>query len=371
MKELNKLRLKEEIEYVVEKALKKNIFSGACVSFSKSGRNFKWRESYSYGYTTKFESGKRVGKKTYFDLASLTKPLVTVLSVAVLIEKGKLDLHDRLSDCSGLSFSGDKKNIKISHLLSHSSGLPAHKPYYKQLVNVHLLKKKETIINWIKGEDICFLPGTNTLYSDLGFILLGFLIEDITGMPLDVFWEENVIAELNLQKELLFPKNKQIDPDICVATQNFKSDDNLLIGIVNDSNCRAMGGVAGHAGLFGTGTAVLSLCEHILEQAKGNERKKIYSSSILVKLLERKGKSSWSYGFDTPTEGCSSSGLYFSDKSRGHLGFTGTSFWIDFDKNIVISVLTNRVHLSNDISGIREFRPLIHNTIMNTLSRFH
>ena len=367
MTNLNKKRLKEEIEYLVENALKKNIFSAACISFSKSKVNLKWRENYSFGYTAKFEARTRVGEKTYFDLASLTKPLVTVLSLAVLIEKGKFDLHDNLSHCCGWSFPDDKKKIQISHLLSHCSGLPAHKPYYKRLVNVPVVNKKETLINWIMGEKMVFLPGSSTLYSDLGFILLGFLVEDITGLPLDVFWEENVITPLGLQKGLFFPKKNKINGDIYVATKNSQNEDSQFTGIVHDYNCRAMGGVGGHAGLFGTGAAVLSLCEHIMGQFKGTEKHPSYSSSLLRKLLMIQNGSTWASGFDTPAKENSSSGFHFSEKSRGHLGFTGTSFWIDLDRDIAIVVLTNRVHLSDDLEGIRKFRPLIHNTIMERL----
>jgi CubicO group peptidase (beta-lactamase class C family) len=367
MTNFNKKRLKEEIADIVQNGLKKNIFSGACISFYKKGENFEWRENYSFGYISKLESQKKVYNKTCFDLASLTKPLVTVLSLAVLIEKGQFDLHDNISDCCCWSLPDDKKKIKISHLLSHSSGLPAHKPYYKELSNVPLQKKQQTLINWIVDENLCFLPGTSTLYSDLGFMLLGFLVEEVTGLPLDVFWKENVIAPLGLQKGLLFPKKNTIDSDMYVATKNCQNRDDSHSGVVHDYNCRAMGGVGGHAGLFGTGPAVLSLCEHIIKQFKRTEKHPLYSSSLLIKILKKQTGSSWAYGFDTPAKENSSSGFYFNEKSRGHLGFTGTSFWLDFDREIAIVVLTNRVHLSNNINGIRWFRPLLYNTIMKRL----
>ena len=216
-------------------------------------------------------------------------------------------------------------------------------------------------------EKLCFSPGTDTTYSDLGFILLGFLIEDITGKSLDIFWKENIAVPLGLDQELFFPKMNPIDPEVCVATRNCKEGDNLLTGVVHDHNCKAMGGVGGHAGLFGTAPAVLSFCEHIVEQFKGREKDPLYSPFLLIKLLERQVGSDWTFGFDTPAKNNSSSGIYFTKGSRGHLGFTGTSFWIDFDRNIVIVVLTNRVHLSSDLEGIRKFRPLIHDTIMKEL----
>ena len=367
MADLNQSRLKEEIDDVVENALKKNIFSGSSISFSKREACFRQRKDYSFGYTTKTKPKNKVNKKTFFDLASLTKPLVTTLSIAVLVEKGKIGLQDNLAGCCGWFIPGDKKNIKIFHLLSHSSGLPAHRPYYQELSSIPVSDKKKTLRDWILSEKMCFSPGTRSLYSDLGFMLLGFLVEDLTGTSLDVFWLENVITPLGLQNDLFFPKNQKIDPEVCAATRNSQKGEDLLTGVVHDYNCRAMGGVGGHAGLFGTAPAVATLCEHILDQSKGRDKYPSYSSSLLDKLLERVFDSEWSCGFDTPTRGKSSSGIYFNNKSRGHLGFTGTSFWIDFEKDIVVTVLTNRVHLSNDLSGIRGFRPLIHDTIMRKL----
>ena len=370
MTNLKKSRLKKEIKNIVEEALKNNIFSGACISFYKGNDRLKWVENYSFGYTTKLELKKRISKNTYFDLASLTKPLVTSLSIAVLIEKGKINIKDKLWDCCGWSIPGDKKKIQISHLLTHSSGLPAHKHYYKELVDIPLLKRKKTLKRWILNEKLVSSPGTKTIYSDLGFILLGFLVEEITGTSLDVFWKDNVIVPLGLQKGLLFPQIKQINREVCVATINCQKEEDLQIGVVHDDNCKAMGGVGGHAGLFGTAPAVLSLCEHILRQFKGKENHPLYGSSLLMDLKRKEDKSNWVYGFDTPAKGSSSSGLYFSDGSRGHLGFTGTSFWIDFGQEIAIAILTNRVHLSNNIDGIKRFRPLVHNIIMKELCGF-
>ncbi len=141
MKIINKYRLKEEIGDIVRKSMEKNIFSGACISFSKKEDDFKWKENFSFGDTTKFGPQTRVGKKTCFDLASLTKPMVTSLSLAVLMEKEKIDIENKLSDCCGWFIPDDKKKIKISHLLSHSSGLPAHRRYYQKLIDIPFKKK--------------------------------------------------------------------------------------------------------------------------------------------------------------------------------------------------------------------------------------
>ncbi|MBW1636692.1 MAG: serine hydrolase, partial [Deltaproteobacteria bacterium] len=250
------------------------------------------------------------------------------------------------------------------HLLSHSSGLPAHRPYYEELYRSLPGDKKGKIKNWILSENLCFAPGTDTLYSDLGFILLGLLIEEKSGERLNLFWEKEIIAPLKLQKELFFPQKRDFHTGQCIFTEKCIWSGQMLCGEVHDDNCRAMGGVAGHAGLFGTAPAVLSLCEHLLEQFKGREEHPSYSSELLRLLLQRVDKKGWSCGFDTVTKGNSSSGKFFSEGSRGHLGFTGTSFWIDFEKEKAVVLLTNRVHMSGGQEGIQKLRPQIHNAIM-------
>jgi len=367
MKKFNEARLKEELDNAIKDSLRKDVFSGACLSFSTLKNSMRWSRTYSYGTTEKSGSKTRIQQKTYFDLASLTKPLVTTLSIAVLIEEGLLCLEDELSDCCGWKLPEDKKRITISHLLSHSSGLPAHKPYYKKLHKVPQHQKSKELQKWILEEQLCFLPGTDNLYSDLGFILLGFIIEEKAGVPLDVLWEKKVIIPLKLQKWLLFTKNKSFDTGLYAVTQKCVWSGKMLCGVVHDDNCRAMGGVGGHAGLFGTAPALLSLCEHLIEQFKDREEHPSYSSALLRHLLARVGNSSWAYGFDSPTRGNSSSGRFFSDESRGHLGFTGTSFWIDFERETAIVLLTNRVHSTDNIDKIKKLRPLVHDIIMTNV----
>jgi len=367
MEKFDQTQLEYEISEVVNKTIKKKVFSACCISFSRLNDNLRWENNYSYGYTEKNEQGVRVNKETFFDLASLTKPLVTTLSAAALIEEGKLRLEDKISDCCHWQLPENKKNIRISHLLSHSSGLPAHKNYYKKLHKIPTLNKKEKLKKWILNEKLLFSPGTDCIYSDLGFILLGLIIEEKSGYLLDLFWKEKIITPLKLQKGLFFTKNKKNNSKSYAATEKCIWDGHMLSGTVHDDNCRAMGGVGGHAGLFGTASAVLSLCEHIIKQFKNREKHPSYSCNLLGKLLTENNNLNWTYGFDIPTKENSSSGSFFSDNSRGHLGFTGTSFWIDFEKEISVVVLTNRVHSSPCIYEIKKFRPLIHNIIMSKI----
>ena len=128
-----------------------------------------------------------------------------------------------------------------------------------------------------------------------------------------------------------------------------------------------MGGVAGHAGLFGTVDGVLIFCRHLLRQWRGEEQHPNYSSVLVRRIFADNPGSSWRYGFDTPSKVNSSSGRFFSPRSVGHLGFTGTSFWIDLDRGIAVVLLTNRVHPQRSNEKIKDFRPRIHDALMESL----
>ena len=199
-----------------------------------------------------------------------------------------------------------------------------------------------------------------------GTSCLGKLIEKITRIPLDIFWTESVLRPLGLQDKLIFrPAGKGIERELLAATEDCPWSGEMLRGVVHDENCRAIGGVAGHAGLFGTVEGVLELCGHLLRQWRGEEKHPAYSAANLRKIFHRGDSSSWCRGgFDTPSKQGSSSGRYFSEKTVGHLGFTGTSFWIDLARGIAVVLLTNRVHPSRENEEIKRFRPLFHDTVM-------
>jgi len=355
--------LKKDLDKIICNSLEKNVFSGCTVGFIYGENKKRAGDCFSYGYTGEEKHKKRVKDTTYFDLASLTKPLVTTLLVMILFEEGKLSLNDSLSKYFKSGLKG-KEDITIYHLLTHSSGLPAHKHYYKKLIELSPDLRNEKIVNWILKEKLCFAPGCGSLYSDLGFILLGYIIEKQSGYSLDSFFKKKIATPLGLEKDLVFAKNNILTHGVCLMTGRCGWTNKELYGLVNDDNCRALGGVAGHAGLFGTIFGVLNLCEIIRQQYSGVHNHTFMSRETLKMFFEKKKESSWALGFDTPAAQKSSSGKCFSEKSIGHLGFTGTSFWIDLEKGITIVVLTNRVLCGDDLADIRLFRPTIHDTIM-------
>lgn len=356
----------KKIDKLLRVALKNQVFTACSVGFFLKNDNATEGNIFNYGSTGKGQSTLPVDDETVFDLASLTKPLVTSLSVLALMEEGKLNIEDRISKFFETG-STDKQNITLLHLLTHSSGLPAHRPYYKKLVNLPHKERMDRVTDWILDENLLFKTGAENLYSDLDFILLGRIVEKVSGESLDEYWERKITRPLGLHKELFFAGKQKTVPLVCVTTGVCGWSKTELCGTVHDDNCRALGGVAGHAGLFGTATSVLSLCENIMLQFKGERQHPSYSSENLRKLLSNK-QGAWRFGFDTPTGGLSSSGNYFSDMTVGHLGFTGTSFWIDLQRGITIVFLTNRVLCGENLTPIKRLRPQLHNIIMEFLT---
>ena len=360
--------LHKKIDNLISESIENGVFSGCSLGIYSGKDDNIIEDTYHFGSTDKDKTQFAVCSKTIFDLASLTKPLVISLVMMNLVENEKIKIDEEIGLFIGKKHL-KKGKITISQLLNHSSGLPAHRPYYTVLNEFPPEERKRAAMALICKEELCFEPGKGTLYSDLGFILLGFIIEKIFGCTLDAVWNREIAIPFGVEKEMFFLGKDGLEADECSVTGTCGWSKKKLCGVVHDDNCRALGGVAGHAGLFGTASAVLLLAKKILLQYKGLYENKAFRAAILRKFLTKREGSTWALGFDSPTSGTSSSGKYFSELTFGHLGFTGTSFWIDFTKEIVIVLLTNRVLMSQNIEPIRTLRPLLHDEIMEILAK--
>jgi serine-type D-Ala-D-Ala carboxypeptidase len=356
------------LKEIFEEALSRGCFSGAAAGFDITNDDKKDRCIWAFGKTA-LNSDTCITFSTFFDLASLTKPLVTALSFLAIMEEGGFDLHSKLGRVLLRKVPEQMGGVEIGQLLAHCSGLAAYRPYFKELINIEEVpERRESLFENILAEKFEYPPGSKHVYSDLGYIILGMAIEELSGLPLDVYWSEKILKPIGLQDKLLFnPIRNTSSTALFAATEKCPWSGDMLSGVVHDENCRAVGGVAGHAGLFGTVDGVLELCNHLVRQFRGEETHPAYSNEKLRQLLTRHGDSSWMYGFDTPSKIGSSSGMYFSDQSAGHLGFTGTSFWIDLARGISVVLLTNRVHPTRENDDIRRLRPLFHDTVMKAL----
>jgi len=312
-----------------------------------------------------------------YDLASLTKPLATVSSIALLLQDGRCDLNDRadllLPDLQDAPVGA----ATLRDLLSHSAGLPGWRGLYERLSpKADLPHSREArftaaqqALRLIKNETLVYRLRERSLYSDLGFMLLGFIIERVGGSPLDQFVSERITQPLQADPLRYLPIGKatglqegSIIPTIA-PTERDEWRSRLLCGEVHDQNAAAMGGIAGHAGLFGTAQSVLAVTGAWLSAY--HRRGSIFDADIVRELTGRQaqiGGSSWALGWDTPSPP-SSSGQHFSSKSFGHLGYTGTSIWIDPVQELEVVLLSNRVHPTSKNEAIKSFRPAIHDLV--------
>ncbi|HJR76982.1 MAG TPA: serine hydrolase domain-containing protein [Nitrospiraceae bacterium] len=313
---------------------------------------------------------------TIYDLASLTKPLATTTAVLMLAQRGQLTLESRVEDWLQPLTGASIGATRLEHLLSHSSGLPGWRPFYERLCvdgfvhdgHVDREEAKAAVVAYIRDEPLLYPTGSRSLYSDLGFMLLGFIVERIAGRSLAAFCEDELFgpagAKLAYRPQGVHTPASSFSGAVAIAaTEEDPWRGRVLCGEVHDENAYALGGIAGHAGLFGTAGAVLAMSAAWLAAYWSEES--ILDGSLVRRFVSRQRHiphSSWALGWDTPSAP-SSAGVYFSDSSFGHLGYTGTSLWIDPSRRLEVVLLSNRVHPTRQNERIRRFRPHVHDLV--------
>jgi len=367
----------EKVRRLMKQAVQDNVFPGGVLLVSKNDLIIFFE---AFGYADIF-SKRPVKRDTIFDLASLTKPLATTLAVIKLVQQSRLDIDQHLESVLPQFRNTEKGGIKIRHLLGHNSGLPDHRPYYEQLHKLAPDIRKAALRGFLVKESLIYPIGEKVLYSDLGFMILGWIVEAVSGKHLDHFMDEKIYRPLGLEnlffvethpfkKESVFGRASPLE---FAATEFCPWRNVLLNGAVHDDNAYTVGGIEGHAGLFGAASDVCVLLSELLATFHGYFSTCIFQRNILKEFFKRQEGTDRALGFDTPSLHDSSSGSYFSKRSVGHLGFTGTSFWMDLDLSVIVILLTNRVHPSRDNIKIKAFRPKLHDAIMknvaNTVSK--
>ncbi len=352
-----------EIDEFMGQAVSEGVFPGSTLMVSHGGLIVYHK---SHGFVEK-GSGSAVTTDTVFDLASLTKPLVTVPAIMQLVKNGKLSLDTKIGNIFELFSGKDKKAVTIADLLVHSSGLPAHKPYYNILKKISEEDRLSAFRHKVLSEPLETPRGEKIVYSDIGFIILGWIVEAISGVSLNRFIVENVYKPLGI-RELFFPVDKKKNEIEYASTEKCPWRGKTMVGEVHDDNAWVVGGVCGHAGLFGTASGMSKLLDEYMNVFLDREHNDLFNTVLLKMFLREYKNTGRTLGFDMPSA-VSSSGNLFSKNAVGHLGYTGTSFWMDFEKNIIIILLTNRVNPSRNNIKIRKFRPKIHNCIMQLLQK--
>lgn len=359
----------EKINNAMTEALSDNIFPGGVLLVSVKGKILFFE---AYGSANKL-SGKKMTRDTVFDLASLTKPLATTLAVMKLVHEGRLEVQDKLASVLQLFRNTEKEGIRIINLLSHDSGLPDYRPYYKTLSNLPKNERESALRDLLVKEPLLCTPGEKVLYSDIGFMILRWVIETVSGSRLDHYLYDGIYKPLGLEN--LFFIDIDLEREVgkernvsFAATEICPWRNTLLEGVVHDENAYVMGGIGGHAGLFGTANDVNLLLSELLFAFHGISKQVVIDGKQANQFLRRREGAVRALGFDTPSLTGSSSGSHFSRNSVGHLGFTGTSFWMDLDNYVIVILFTNRVHPSRENVRIKEFRPVLHDIVMETLA---
>ncbi len=344
------------LETALEKAVKDSVFPGASVALLYKGKVVFHK---AFGRMTYAPDSAPVDTTTIYDLASLTKAVATTSIVMQLVERDSLSLQAAVATYLPEFGKNGKKNITIEHLLRHTSGLRAHSFFAKKCAT------PEALFSAIDADTLLSVPGTTTLYSDPGFMLLGKIVETITGKSLASNFQERFGKPLGMKSTMftpppsLFWRIAPVDQDTLWPFTNRRP-------LVNDQNAALLGGVAGHAGLYSTTGDLLRMTAMLMRG--GTMHNHLYIQKSTLKKFLSRSSSPRALGWDLRSpDGHSSAGDYFSNSSYGHLGFTGTSLWIDPEKEFAVILLSNRVYPTAENIRIRKFRPLLHNTVAQCL----
>lgn len=303
---------------------------------------------------------------TVYDLASLTKPLATATAILHLLQEGRLRLDASVQEVLGDFKGAPAGAATIFHLLNHSAGLPAWCPFYESIPEQERATPRgaQRMRELVRQEPLLSPLGVRSVYSDLGFMLLGWIVEERSGASLREYCR-TLYARLGA-RPLGYPPVDGMNAALVAPTEDDPWRGRILCGEVHDENASAIGGVAGHAGLFGAAAAVAMVTGCWLAGYHGRPsplRKDLVRQ--FVGRQEQTPGSSWGLGWDTPSPP-SSSGRHFSAQAFGHLGFTGTSIWIDPVPELEVVLLSNRVHPTRQNNRIRDFRPQLHDLVYET-----
>jgi CubicO group peptidase (beta-lactamase class C family) len=357
---------------ILEQAVREHVFPGCAFAvLVASDVQPSEGAAFAVGQLTYEQDASHVEPGTIFDLASLTKVLATTAAVMRLYDRQQLELDvplaDSLPEFAGAGLSDARRSrVTLRMLLDHSSGLPGYVRLFESASD------RLAMIEECLRQPLTADPGTRAEYSDIGFIILGCLVERITGERLDTYCRREIFAPLGMS-------TTRFCPDEAMRTSIPPTEDDrgfrhrVIQGEVHDENASVMGGIAGHAGLFSSALDPLRLAACMLANGVTPSGTQLFSAQTVARFAERAQQpsgTSRALGWDTPSLP-SSSGSLFSRRSIGHLGFTGTSLWIDLEAGIAITLLTNRTWPDRSNQAIRKVRPRFHDAVRRELAADH
>ncbi|MFC2088995.1 glycoside hydrolase family 3 N-terminal domain-containing protein [Calditrichota bacterium] len=348
----------DSLQIILQQSIADSAFPGCAIAVGNKG---KLIFSDAFGRFTYDPNSNKVKTNSIFDLASVTKVVSTTSAAMFLHQRGLLDINWKVQDILPEFLGKEKGLVTVKHLLTHCSGLPAWRRYYLTLTG------QDQILKAIYAEELEFTPGTLTMYSDLGMILMQKIIEVITQQKLNHFVDDNIYKPLGMNRTFYKPDISYINE--IVPTEYSDWHGKVVHGFVHDENTYAMGGISGHAGLFSTVEDLAKYCQMLLNNGVYNQ-KKVFKKKTIELFTKRSGfleGSTRAIGWDTRSEESSSSGHYMSMRAFGHTGFTGTSIWLDPENEVFVVLLTNRVHPTRENQKIRKVRPKVADLVMKAI----
>ena len=328
-------------------------FPGAAFAVARNGNTILQGVVGRFTYD---EGAEDVTLSTIFDIASVTKVVATTSMAMLLYERSQLNLRQPIVELLPEFDGKDKRRraVTVEMLLAHASGLPAYEKLFLQA------KGRDALLRCAFQVPLEKDPGTHAEYSDIGFILLGELLERIAEETLDVFCSREVFAPLRMRSTCFRPKS-ELRSSIPPTRNDQDFRHRIVQGEVHDENASVMGGVSGHAGLFANTAELMHFSATML--GLGTQ---LFRSETIQTFTPRQNTppgTSRALGWDTPSFP-SQSGKHFSPRSFGHLGYTGTSLWIDAERKIAVALLTNRTWPDNQSQLIKQVRPAFHDAVM-------
>lgn len=349
-----------KLDSLMIKAIADSVFPGAVALVAVDGKTVYEK---AYGRYTYKKDAPKVKTTTLFDLASVSKVIATTTAVMVLTSEGRIRLDDPVIKYIPEFGAQNKSGITVRNLLLHNSGLPAFKRFYA------LCKNEDEVLTNIYQTELSYPTGTKTVYSDLGMITVGKIIERISGEKLDEYCKNHIFSPLKMVNTGYNPGKNGRKYD-CMPTE---LDDywrkRLLQGEVHDEAASMLNGVAGHAGLFSTADDLIKLVNVLMQNGMAGGKQLIKPEVINLFTERQSENSSRALGWDTKSDQGSSCGHLFSPGSFGHTGYTGTSVWVDPKKRGAVILLTNRVYPTRNNTKLIPFRPIFHDTVIRCLQQ--
>ena len=343
---------------VLQDAISTQAFPACSVAVTNGGQLVALK---AFGHFTYEADGAEVTPVSVFDLASVSKVVATTPMAMILYERGLLDLEMPVVGVVP-EFAGNdsrRQQITLRMLLAHSSGLPA---YEKLFLRAHT---RQELLRAAFQTPLTAEPGTRAEYSDIGFIILGVALERLADESLDHFCQREIFGPLAMAHTMFNPA-KSLRSSIVPTADDRTFRHRVIQGEVQDENASVLGGVAGHAGVFSTAQDVAVFAEAVLHG--GGSRFRPETSLLFTRRDPGPAATSRALGWDTPSSP-SQSAKYFSLRSYGHLGYTGTSLWIDSERQLSITLLSNRTWPDCKNQAIQQVRPQFHDAVLEALEK--